>query len=1182
MSDLTRRLAVIDAGLAAVGARRAAAWSLALVAAVWVAVAAVDRLWRPEDTGRWLLAAPLWAAMLGGLGWSLRLLLARRTSLRIAVALGKAFPELDDRLVNRVQFESKASRTSWEEAYLAEPAPDLGSLPWSRVTKPHLTRRALTAAGVALALLALPSVFLPEAWPNALGRTLLPASVTPAWSRARLVSVTPSSAVSVTRGDPLKITVEAKGDVGHEVSLEITPARGRSMTRVLGRIRGGGIESFAEAMPAVVGDFRFRVRVGDATPSARIAVTALPEPGFTRCAIMPEPPPGMRAPEKPIEALRERPMLAASALAKVTVTTSRDATAVTLAIDEATPMVLKASDGGWHGGWRVVSGREIRLRATFLGGRVAEERIPFEVLADRAPDVRVISPEGDLALAVGGRPAIRFEARDDRGLTRVVLERVPEGAGESTPGTPVRVWTVSGKSIETEWKADAAPGADAVAYRLVAEDNRSSPGPNRSFSRIVRFSRAAAGRLLAEERGAVALTREKLDRLVARQRENLAATLAQVARVPGDAAAVWKSARGEQSAIREGVLALRETPGAAMDTVVPILDAALKGPLADALAALDRVSGADATTRRQSGGAAAVAERRALETLLRAEQALNEADRRRETAAILALIEALVKEQESVVAAVANAKRADATLAAREDRLAEDYGDFLAACADTVARPQSAERELAPVLAEVMAREPKLRIKGALMSAAEALESGVPAKAGESAARALTGLRELRDLLAKWRVTTAAKTMADAAQAIGAAKAELKSLTEKQEKLLEALRATASQPDKSKGDNKAIDAEFVETKKEEAALALKIANDLQALPDLPVGNELVEDVYQVYEEMKQAAGSAEAPVSELGLQKEDWILAELAKAVKRLDDMEMWMVSKPDNVKRDIENFDRQELPEIGLIPMPEQMQDIIGDLLEQDDKLRAEADDSTGNQGTSDLPAGWGIAEGEFTSYAAKGMSGNERPEHKDQDGRSGIGRQGMADGEAVEASGAIKEGDNAIEKRMTRDSSQAGVIREQSEAEAVATGGGKLGGTAKERGMPGGGPRRDAPNETPSEAGARDQLRRQAEALHARASLANLRTGRLGEAVRHMRDASDSLADARDIRRVAEHRARAMAALKSTVTNLDAGFSTERIAEGEARRRESPGVSAGADEAPAAYRDMVNEYFKNLGATP
>jgi hypothetical protein len=330
--------------------------------------------------------------------------------------------------------------------------------------------------------------------------------------------------------------------------------------------------------------------------------------------------------------------------------------------------------------------------------------------------------------------------------------------------------------------------------------------------------------------------------------------------------------------------------------------------------------------------------------------------------------------------------------------------------------------------------------------------------------------------------------------------------------------------------------------------------------------------------MKQVPGSEKTEATELGLQKEDFILELLQEDAKRMADMEMWLTAIPDSVKRNTETFDKQEMPDITLAQMPTSLEDIIGDLLKQEEDISNKADDSTTNQGSSDMPAGWAIAEGEFVNYSAKGKSGNTAPDHKDQDGRSGVGRQGMSDGETVAGSGKINEGDQNIDKRMTKDSMMSGQIQEEDHTEARATGGGKSAGFSEETGMAGKAERRDAAVGEGSDLGLQAMLRRNAEAVYAQATLQYVRTGKLGEAIRHMRQAEDAIASGLPIGQVREFQRKAIQALKSSVTDLGAGVGAD-LTDGAAQVANEAQTTAPADDAPSRYRDLVSRYYRAIG---
>lgn len=444
--------------------------------------------------------------------------------------------------------------------------------------------------------------------------------------------------------------------------------------------------------------------------------------------------------------------------------------------------------------------------------------------------------------------------------------------------------------------------------------------------------------------------------------------------------------------------------------------------------------------------------------------------------------------------------------------------------------------------------------------------------------RALTNLCAVQSLLNQWRVQDARKRSEQLRELVESAQATLEKMSVLQSNVMAAIRAVDAQKDQSGTNTQALALENQDLKANMEDAALKLANDLQALPELPALNELVNDVSQIYEEMKQVAGSDKTPATELGLQKEDWLAEALGKALGKVDEMELWLASMPDAVKRNTETFDKQELPPIAPATLGAPLEDVIGDLLEQEESIQNDSDDSTGNQGVPDMPPGWAIAEGETTSYGAKGKTGNERPEHKDQDGRSNIGREGMSDGEIAAASGKINDGDKNIENRMTRDSAQGGEVREEDHREAKATGGGKLSGFAEQKGMPGMGPRRDSSVSQPSELGEQAMLRRQADSIYAQATLQHLRVGSMDKAIEHMRQAEDALQQGAPLRQVREFQRRAVVALKQTQTELDGGFSDETSLGSQATRDLDEQVSSAVDEAPAKYRDMVSDYFKKL----
>lgn len=308
------------------------------------------------------------------------------------------------------------------------------------------------------------------------------------------------------------------------------------------------------------------------------------------------------------------------------------------------------------------------------------------------------------------------------------------------------------------------------------------------------------------------------------------------------------------------------------------------------------------------------------------------------------------------------------------------------------------------------------------------------------------------------------------------------------------------------------------------------------------------------------------------------MLEMMEEAEERMDDMEMWLGETPDDIKVTTEAFDREEMPESGIAlgALSTEVEDMIGDLLEDNDEMNDAADDGATTHAMPDMPMGWEVMEGDISSFAAKGKSGNETPDHKEQDGRSNVGRQGMSTGETAAGSGTISEGDKNIEERRTEDPTQSGQVDLDGEADTRATGGGKLGtGKADGQGMSGGVERIDS-NEEGSWEGMAALMARQADAIYAKASLKNVRVDSLKAAAHHLRQASDAIARG-DIEQVREYRRMAGASLRRAQAELEAGPTGAMVLEGQAGVLDDV-IETGPDQAPPQYRDKVAEYFKAL----
>ena len=161
--------------------------------------------------------------------------------------------------------------------------------------------------------------------------------------------------------------------------------------------------------------------------------------------------------------------------------------------------------------------------------------------------------------------------------------------------------------------------------------------------------------------------------------------------------------------------------------------------------------------------------------------------------------------------------------------------------------------------------------------------------------------------------------------------------------------------------------------------------------------------------------------------------------------IEKWLPDVPDRQQWNMEDpggIDNVELPEL-----PSELEDLIGDLLEQEEDLFAEMQDVTSQAADSfDEGAGWLAVDGPISSMNAQGVTGNMLPNSSEISGRSGEGRQGKSTGEFVQDT-FVGKGGRRTSTRLTPEPFSTGQIKDESTTPpGGATGGGKIGGAAGE----------------------------------------------------------------------------------------------------------------------------------------
>ncbi len=1133
--------------------------------------------------GRVAAALIVFAAGIAGLGLILRAASRRFTDVSVSAELERAFPELDNRLINRIQFENSLNKDVFATAYLVQPPPALAGLNLARLRDNRAHRRGWLAFMAGSLLLAAPAFWSAPSWANALLRVLNPFSNRPPTLLARVLEISPGNAVRL-QGAPVALSCRVNGRHGQPVSLELMPADGSRHALKLGSIQGGGDETFAYSLDSLNTVTRYRFRAGDDL-APLCTLTPRPPLAFGSIAAVIEPPTYTRLEPRTVDALTGENPIPAGSTVRFRAACNFPLASCALSNTE-TWAVFGATDepAVFEGSAVITNPTGLRLEAADTDGFTAFTTLAFLAMPDQRPHLQVLEPLAPVMLAPGAVPRIQWQATDDYGLSAIGIEQIEE-TRDATNRVMVVSWNPDGRRDWTGvWTGEPPPTNQSrlLTFRLIARDNRPDD-PQETVSPPIVFQCHTTETVLEEAARHVSEANDTLDGLVRMQAENIARTAPLSADPRRAQPAEWKEIGEVQTRIRQLAGRLSADPRRPLGALKTVVDRLWQNEMPRVIDVLTRLPDSPAEARPALAAQALSLEEYILAALQRAQSGMASVQEHRQITGILAQLDALIANQKQV-RDVTRSLSADAdappALVDRQDSLAGATADFIAAGRRESESLRKADPAFADLLANAAADAERKGIGADMTRAAERLEEKSFPEALTYQEKALAHLEAIRAMLNAWRVQDAQDKAEELQEAIVEAGAKIEKLRQLQAKIVQSMREVDPQKDKS---DKAYDelmeeVSAVKTNMDEALL--NIARDLHIFPELPVGNDLVEDVFQVYEDMKQKPGSENAKTRETGLQKEDWILDLLEDLKGRMDEKEMWLASEPDKLKRNTENFDKNELPKVATLPMPTELEDIIGDLLEQEEEEKNKADDSATNQGSADMEPGWDVAEGEFVNFSAKGKSGNEAPDHKEQDGRSQIGRQGMSDGETVAGSGKINEGDNKIEARRTRDSAQAGQVQEEGHAEAKATGGGKSSGYAEETGMAGVGPRRDAAMEG-NDLGLQSMLRRDAEALYAKASLMHVRTGAIEDTVTAMRRAEDALAGNR-IQQVREFQKQAVAALKRARAELGAGLSSETLPADFTGRSVTDQTTGMADEAPEEFRELVSEYFKALNQNP
>ena len=1149
-----------------------------------------------------LVAATVW--LVRHLG---RLLAQALTPEMVAVKVERQFPGVDNRLINSLLLANEDDEEALElvRSIIDEGNADATKLDLRDAVPKRRMRQLASAATLAVALMAVYAGLFPSHFTNALARVLAPFMGTPPLTRTKIVDVTPKDH-NLLAGDDVAIAAKVAGKIPDTCEVVFEP-EGDEMQMAIMRPADNAADSggaFRCLMADVAKSFAYHVAAGDArSEEYRVVVHHRPvvskltqriaPPAYTGLKPLSQQGGTVKALPGSLVALRAA---CSKPIAKASLTTST-AGEKPMAVEAKTTVVgsFKVTENATY---------SIHLTDTFgFTNKPAQHDV--ELLVDEPPEVKLLAPPPTVVVRQEGAIPFQFSVTDHYGVASVALVRVAKGEKGKTEDVPIETWTAPNKTTKTVTARDMAdrgdvlvlpvsrlaipPGGSAV-LQLVAKDWNDVTGPGVTRSRQVAVTVMKPKDAEQKRREALQRAALELAQIIQKQRRNIGLGRVLLGMEVRQAGAIV----GEESKLRDSIN-LQEDVRTASGKLVGLMDdrlpmkAVVRGlyesEMVRAVTQLKAVPTAKkATTAMQI---ALGTEREILSRLTgRGEQLRRIVDTSAIRDALIMLGELIRKQKQlrdnTQAIVKAGGQAPSKPLADRQDKLAGETVAFKEALVENARAIAQSDTTLAKRFEEAAKMVESRGIRQSMILSATKLAKGALAEDVPIQDKIIADLQAIGKFLREPIAAAASRKLKDLQDLVKDGKEK----AERMSKLQAAIKEISKELERSKdlrgdkADEMAKKAAELEDLREKLAdAAEQLAKDLSLFPEIPACNEMVEEMREVFEDIEQKPGSEAEEIEEIGVDRDEGALAAMDKVKERFADMEMWMMDKPDTIRWKQEGWDVNEMPKIPLVDLPEELEDLVGDLVDQQKDLNKDADDSTSNLTLPDFPAGWDVMDGPMDSFGAKGKSGNERPNSNEMMGRSGSGREGNANGEIVENKAKDLEG-TETKVRRTHDPFAKGLVEEENpKSKAKATGGGKQSGVGGDGGLRGAAPARNEMDMRKLERRQRN-LRRNTESVYSKATLMYLPTGELDQAIVLMHKA-DQQASMGDWTGFSETQKRIAHALRNTKRVLGGKSAVEMDPLRKLPTDIKEQMFDARDEPiPPEFEKLVSEYYKAIAA--
>ncbi|MGB8353621.1 MAG: hypothetical protein WCD79_07025 [Chthoniobacteraceae bacterium] len=1139
--------------------------------------------------GRWFGFLLTVLSLLLGVALALPALFKNISDASIARRIERACTGSRNVLINAVQFDSELAAGSSLRAALFEEMEDpFKQVRWREVFDLLLLKRlALTLAGIA-ALITLWGVIRPAHFVNSAERIFLPASNIAPLTRTQIKAITPGD-VQIVHGGGVVLKATLGGDIPTAAWVNFRPA-GSGWQKVL-LDRDTGQPDFAYEWKDVVQPIEYYIEAGDAR-SATYTINVRPRTVLRSRSAEITPPAYTKLAKNTVRDFTALQDVIPGSRIAFTLEFNAAVNALHATSDKGEKFAVKKLDGThWQIEGRVTAPQIIKLAYHDATARDDEESQQITVKPVEPPKINITNPqEGNETVTTRSASLpLQFTASDTFGLASVALYK---STNDKPNAQLIREWKEAAdrKTFTTQTRIDllqfTTPDDDHATFCLVAKDRNDVTGPGVTISRPIVVTLRSGDALQQQVDDAGQQLSRSLGDLIKLQQTNLDETRAassdgstgpepfaplldrqikvasMAAKIAVSAAAITPEIRGDLRALGENemksaVLALRNAGSSAGDARAKFASTAINIEAA----ILARLRGAPAA-------ADAEAQKGRIQDLI-------------------ASVDHLLHEQRDIFRetnTTSDPRKNSKPLSDRQDALS---GESVRVRKEIGADSQNAalgDDDFRARLTKVFSMFTEFRIYEEMLTSADKLQAAKFPEAAATEKGIVVNLAKIVEFLNQWQLAKAAQSADAMKKEAAAIKDKLEKLATIQRDIVEKSKELAHK-DQFRPEDQATAKAIKDSKDLIKEQIEQMLTDAHIFPDLKPSNELRSELTQIYEDVEQAdkqeVAEGKLKPQEIAVQKEDGILKAIEEAKKIAADMEMWLPNKNETTKWDLENFDKTEMPEIPNLPLPDEFEDIVGKLLDEQKNIADQVQDAASNQAAAQNAAnGWEIRDGPMPGFGAQGKSGNERPNKNEQTGRSSGGREGESDGEMVGDRADNLEGTKP-DARRTNDPMQQGQVKDDGGiASTRATGGGKAGGFSDRNGMDGNAPLRStkaAAQLTDDALAVKEALLAEKTSRHyAQASLLYLRTGAMAEVVRLMDDSQLALKEGR----------------VKDFENLHQQI-TARLNEirGEIHTGETmslPGDSTGTEDkqllggdegsAPERYKKQVADYYRSL----